>query len=149
MYFGSFWAPTGDWMDTKLPYVTLLGFMAYLDWILSFVLHFYSLYVKNSPVLFFYWGQEMKRKNIHDRTFMGFKGNCKNKLLRIRQKLLSLSLTLSLSPSLILYHDVKIDDVRTTCKSFVIWLCVLRCFGFFFPYSRLLVGNYVSWSEYI
>ena len=37
------------------------------------------------------------------------------------------------SPSLILYHDVKIDDVRTTCKSFVCHMTVcVPMFRFFF-----------------
>lgn len=53
------------------------------------------------------------------------------------------------SPSLILYHDVKIDDVRKTCKSYVICLCVWPYFIFFPPHTQtLFVGNYISWSEY-
>ena len=40
------------------------------------------------------------------------------------------------SPSLIPYHDVKIDDVRKTCKSYVICLCVWPYFIFFSPHQR-------------
>ena len=51
--FCFFWAPIGDWMDTKPPYVMLLGFTQYIELCRSFYI-FIRFMWKIPPICFFF-----------------------------------------------------------------------------------------------
>lgn len=91
-YFGSLQHRLAN--GYELHYVLFLRFLRYLDWILSLILRFILL--MRTSRQFFLPGTKLKKEKCkYDRTFIGLKGNCKNKLLRVKLKLLFLSLSSS------------------------------------------------------